>query len=72
MTKAISLFAVAVLQLMLVHPVLAQNKSKKQSANTPDELFDAEKFSALQWRNVGPFRGGRAVAATGVPGDPLN
>jgi len=27
-------------------------------------------FQALEWRNIGPFRGGRSVAATGVPGDP--
>ena len=25
-------------------------------------------FSGLEWRCVGPFRGGRAVAASGVPG----
>ncbi|HYZ15966.1 MAG TPA: hypothetical protein VE591_06175 [Candidatus Acidoferrum sp.] len=24
---------------------------------------------ALRWRNIGPFRGGRAVAVSGVPGD---
>jgi len=28
-----------------------------------------ELFSGLQWRLIGPFRGGRAVAVTGVPGD---
>ena len=27
-----------------------------------------ELFSGLQWRLIGPFRGGRAVAVTGVPG----
>ncbi len=27
-------------------------------------------FSGLKWRLIGPFRGGRSVAATGVPGDP--
>ena len=27
-------------------------------------------FSGLKWRLIGPFRGGRAVAATGVPGNP--
>ncbi len=27
-------------------------------------------FSPLQWRNIGPFRGGRSVAATGVRGQP--
>jgi hypothetical protein len=26
-------------------------------------------FGGLQWRLIGPFRGGRAVAVTGVPGD---
>ncbi|HEV2332188.1 MAG TPA: hypothetical protein VGV16_03420, partial [Gammaproteobacteria bacterium] len=26
-------------------------------------------LQALQWRLVGPFRGGRSVAVTGVPGD---
>jgi photosystem II stability/assembly factor-like uncharacterized protein len=27
-------------------------------------------FSALKWRSIGPFRGGRSVCATGVVGDP--
>ena len=27
-------------------------------------------YGALQWRSIGPFRGGRAVAAVGVPGSP--
>src|SRR5260370_40933761 len=27
-------------------------------------------YSALRWRMIGPFRGGRTVAATGVPGQP--
>jgi photosystem II stability/assembly factor-like uncharacterized protein len=34
-------------------------------AQPPASLFDG-----LRWRLIGPFRGGRAVAATGVPGDP--
>ncbi len=28
-------------------------------------------FSPLKYRNIGPFRGGRSVSATGVVGDPL-
>jgi photosystem II stability/assembly factor-like uncharacterized protein len=28
-----------------------------------------ELFSALKWRLIGPFRGGRAVAAAGIPGN---
>jgi len=27
-------------------------------------------FKAVRWRSIGPFRGGRSVAATGVPGNP--
>ena len=27
-------------------------------------------FSGMKWRQIGPFRGGRVVAVTGVPGDP--
>jgi photosystem II stability/assembly factor-like uncharacterized protein len=28
-------------------------------------------FSGMRWRLVGPFRGGRAEAVAGIPGDPL-
>ena len=27
--------------------------------------------SSLQFRNIGPFRGGRSAAVTGIPGDPM-
>jgi photosystem II stability/assembly factor-like uncharacterized protein len=30
----------------------------------------ASDYNALQWRGIGPFRGGRALAVTGVSGDP--
>ncbi len=30
-----------------------------------------EYFKPLKYRNIGPFRGGRSVCATGVPGDPM-
>ena len=36
----------------------------------PAPQFDSASFAALQWRNIGPFRGGRAVAVTGVPQHP--
>jgi photosystem II stability/assembly factor-like uncharacterized protein len=32
--------------------------------------FDSASFAALQWRNIGPFRGGRVVAVAGVPQQP--
>ncbi len=32
--------------------------------------FQAKQFKGLQWRQIGPFRGGRVLAVTGVPGHP--
>ena len=32
------------------------------------ERFSEDLFKALKYRNIGPFRGGRSAAATGVPG----
>jgi photosystem II stability/assembly factor-like uncharacterized protein len=32
--------------------------------------FDSAYFTALHWRLIGPFRGGRALAVAGVPGEP--
>src|SRR5713226_7294141 len=31
---------------------------------------DPNVFSAMRWRHVGPFRGGRTVGAVGVPSQP--
>ena len=42
----------------------AQTQSSEQTASAPD-------FSELRWRLIGPFRGGRTIAAAGVPGKPF-
>ena len=34
------------------------------------QQFDPSLFSGLRWRMIGPFRGGRALTAVGVPGQP--
>jgi photosystem II stability/assembly factor-like uncharacterized protein len=34
------------------------------------QQYDPALFGALHWREIGPFRGGRTVAAVGVPGRP--
>ena len=43
----------------------------QEQADQPklDDLNDY--FKSVKWRNIGPFRGGRSVAASGVIGDPL-
>ncbi|HMQ63852.1 MAG TPA: glycosyl hydrolase, partial [Flavilitoribacter sp.] len=32
--------------------------------------FETALFDAVEWREIGPFRGGRSAAVTGVPGHP--
>ena len=36
-------------------------------SQTPQTPFDPALFGALQWRNVGPDRGGRSIAVAGTP-----
>lgn len=47
------------LVLLFAVPVVAQ-----------DVPVDPARFQGMEWRNIGPFRGGRAVAAAGVPSRP--
>ena len=36
----------------------------------PANAIDQKLFGGMKWRQVGPFRGGRALAIEGVPGEP--
>jgi len=36
-----------------------------------ESTVDPTVFADMEWRGIGPFRGGRSVASTGVVGDPL-
>src|SRR3954451_12561224 len=40
------------------------------AAVTAEAAVDPALFRDLHWRNIGPFRGGRALAVTGIPGEP--
>ncbi len=58
----------------------AQKQRRKQTAQndvasgqqaTAARGFDQSLFKALQWREIGPFRGGRVTAVAGVPSQPF-
>src|SRR6266516_6070226 len=34
------------------------------------QTYDQKLFGGMHWRTIGPFRGGRALAVTGIPGEP--
>ena len=54
--------AMVILVLSNVDALRAQPDSNEESADY---------FKPVKWRCIGPFRGGRSVCATGVPGDQL-
>src|SRR5437667_11262703 len=56
--------------LMLCAVTLAVTPLGAQSAAPRSGPLDARFLSALVWRNVGPFRGGRVSAVSGVIGQP--
>src|SRR6266566_3999374 len=56
--------------LMLCAVTLAVTPLGAQSAARRSGPLDARFLSALVWRNVGPFRGGRVSAVSGVIGQP--
>src|SRR6266536_5594308 len=39
-------------------------------APTPPRAIDEKLFKGMQWRQIGPFRGGRALTIEGGPGEP--
>ncbi|KAA3634638.1 MAG: glycosyl hydrolase, partial [Bacteroidetes bacterium] len=42
-----------------------------QAPDRQSSIFHAPLYNELEWRNVGPMRGGRSVAVSGVPGNPM-
>lgn len=50
---------------------LAQDSDEEQDNAAKQDKGPAGGFSSLKLRQVGPFRGGRVDAVTGVPGEPL-
>ena len=70
--KLISVSGMILTLLCLWSPGLqAQKKKKKNQAEDPQSIsFSETLYDGLQWRSIGPYRGGRSAAVTGVPGKP--
>jgi photosystem II stability/assembly factor-like uncharacterized protein len=67
--KKYFLFITLVL-LVFVYPVPAQKSSRNQPAPAAVPAIDYnDYFKAMKWRSIGPFRGGRSNAVSGVVGD---
>lgn len=69
--NTMNLKLVLFLFLMISTLSLSAQRKKKNKIDKPASTFmDAELLKAVEWREVGPFRGGRSAAVTGVPGKP--
>ena len=57
----------AILIFSLTLQINAQKNKNTAPLYTP---IDTALFGGLEWRNIGPFRGGRSASVTGVRGKP--
>src|SRR6266700_2174138 len=69
------LLLICFLTAVLTQPPLAfsgqRTRAESQTSRTASSgPVDEKLFGAMRWRQVGPFRGGRVLAVTGVPGEP--
>ncbi len=59
---------ITILMLVTSPDGLLARKKKKETKKEPP--IKEELFKGLEYRSIGPFRGGRSAAVTGVPGEP--
>ncbi|MDC6350964.1 glycosyl hydrolase [Zeaxanthinibacter sp. PT1] len=56
---------------LMIIPCSLQAQRRKSRNTPPPPIVHDSLFHGLQWRNIGPFRGGRSVASSGVIGQPM-
>src|SRR6266508_3871826 len=58
--------------LTLAHAAVAQRPARTSPQSlVPSPAFDTSLYNALEWRQIGPFRGGRVTAVAGHAAEPL-
>src|SRR5437660_10992551 len=62
--------SVQILVAALLFPLSILLPGAPSPSPTPPQAVDEKLFEGLQWRQIGPFRGGRALTIEGVPGEP--
>lgn len=65
---ALSLFPLGIRDFL--RPIAGESTADALAHGILGAPFPADLYSGLRWRMLGPFRGGRVAAATGVPGRP--
>ncbi|MEO1255096.1 MAG: glycosyl hydrolase, partial [Bacteroidota bacterium] len=63
------IYLVAIIMTFVVFSGESQRKRNSKPAST-STTFNAKLYEGMHWRSIGPFRGGRSAAVTGVPNKP--
>lgn len=58
------------LALALLFVPLTANSQRRKKVTPVKTAFPQELYSSMEYRSIGPHRGGRSAAVTGVPGEP--
>jgi hypothetical protein len=67
--RASSLFVFILLASLSVS--ISTKAQQTPTPTTTPAAGDSDPFKVLQWRSIGPFRGGRSTAVAGVASQPL-
>ena len=68
----IKLFKPGLLILLMLF-VFSESNAQKKKRNKKEAnpvQYEESLYEGLEYRLIGPFRGGRSAAGTGVPGEP--
>ncbi len=68
MNKLILQMSIVMLCFLIAPHQIQSQKNKRKKTTT--QSYPEELYGALEYRLIGPFRGGRSAAVTGVPGKP--
>jgi len=70
-TFLISFFLIGSLVIPLESFAQRRKRDRPQAESPARVAMDSSLFNSLEFRNIGPFRGGRSVAISGIVSDPL-
>jgi photosystem II stability/assembly factor-like uncharacterized protein len=62
-----------ILLLSMALVLIASVSQAQKKGNTPSKAtlsYDEKLYAGMEWRSIGPYRGGRSAAVTGVAGKP--
>ena len=70
-TKPMKQIYLMIFLAALLSPIQGSPQKKKEKKTSEQEAVHDSLFNGFKWRNIGPFRGGRSVASSGVVKEPM-